>query len=273
MALGVGLTYRTYGFFNIAHAAVFAVGPYILYGVLTIARVPFLGSLLISVIAVAALGLICHIAVFQPLRQRRATSLSLLLASVGLLFTLEGLLSLFFGAEPISLPGHEVIEGLGILGARITKTQVVILALTMVVSLCWWLISRKTRYGLFMRAIAADEGLARIVGVRTNSIIRLGLIASSLTVGVSGILKGYDTGVTPTMGFEVFFAAVVAVMIGGGIVTLEILTAFSLGVIQQFAVLVVPTQWQDVIVFLALLVFLLIRPQEEGITLTQTPAQ
>jgi branched-subunit amino acid ABC-type transport system permease component len=112
-----------------------------------------------------------------------------------------------------------------------------------------------------MRAIASNEELVRVVGLETDKLIRAGLIASSITVAVAGVLKGYDTGLAPMMGFEVLFAAVVAVVIGGGDAPLEVGAAISLGVIQQFAVWVVPTQWQNVIVFLILIIFLLAKPQ------------
>jgi branched-chain amino acid transport system permease protein len=62
------------------------------------------------------------------------------------------------------------------------------------------------------------------------------------------------------MGFGVFLIALVAVVIGGDSIVANAVVALFLGVLQQTAALILPTHWQDAVVFLVLVVFLLLKP-------------
>lgn len=260
-ALGVGLTYRTYGFFNFAYGVLSALAAYVSYAMLFYFRAPVWLAISAGVAGAILLGGFSHYIVYKPLRSRGANSLTLLLSSVGLFVVLVGCLVLAFGEESLAMPGERVGAGHLVLGVRVAGSQIVIVCSSLVVFLGWWLAVTHTKCGRLLRAIASDEYLARLHGVRTESILLCGILASSFVLALCGVLQALDTGLSPTMGFEVFLAAVVVIVIGGGSVIGNVAAAMFLGIIQQVAVWIMPAQWQAAIVFVILILFLLLRPQ------------
>jgi len=262
IAIGLALTYRTCGFFNLAHAAVFAVAPYAAYAVLVHAHGASWLALVTGVLSAILVGSLCYRGVYQPLRQRRADPLVLFLASLGLFVVIEGGLGLFFGFEARSLPQEHIAAGVGVVGARITVIQMITLASVLGIVSCWCLALARTDYGLLLRAIASDYNLAKISGVQTDRVTHIGFIASSFAAGIGGLLQGYDTGLTPAMGFGGILVGIIAVVIGGGSAVLSAVAAMLLGVLQQVVVCFLPTQWQDASVFVVLMVALLLKPKK-----------
>jgi branched-chain amino acid transport system permease protein len=64
------------------------------------------------------------------------------------------------------------------------------------------------------------------------------------------------------MGFRALLMGVVAAIVGGvGSVPGAIIGGIFIGLVQHFGIWVLPTQWQDAIVFAILILFLLVRPQ------------
>lgn len=116
--------------------------------------------------------------------------------------------------------------------------------------------------GKMIRAVACDPELSLLVGIK-NSKVKAGTFAvGSGLAAVAAILIGYDTDITPASGFKVLLIGVVAVIVGGVDSTLGIIFGgFFIGMVQHLGVWKLPTQWQDAIVFMTLVLFLLLKPQ------------
>jgi branched-chain amino acid transport system permease protein len=79
--------------------------------------------------------------------------------------------------------------------------------------------------------------------------------------GLAGILWAIDQNMTPTMGMRALLIGVVAMIIGGQkTVSGVVLASMFLALAQNYSILFVPTAWQDAIVFLILVAFLLVSP-------------
>lgn len=79
--------------------------------------------------------------------------------------------------------------------------------------------------------------------------------------GIAGILMSLDTDMTPTMGFHALLLAIVACIVGG-ITSFKgaVLGGLFVGMILHLGVWKLPAAWQDAILFVILLLFLLLRP-------------
>src|SRR5205085_1165736 len=100
LGLGLVLVHRSSGVVNFAHGAMAMLVTYAF-----VELRPDLGlwpALAASVVAAAALGLVVHVLVFRPLRT--APALARVVASVGLLATLQALAVLWFGADSRPVP-------------------------------------------------------------------------------------------------------------------------------------------------------------------------
>jgi branched-chain amino acid transport system permease protein len=263
LAVSIGLTYRACRFVDLSKAGFVAVAPYFAYFILSHSRTTEWPAILLAVALTVCLASSCHVMIYQRLMRRGATPLVMLLASLGILVAIEGVLSLIFGAEAKSFPQQEIGKGINIGVARITRPGVAILSGNLLVVCCVWVLCAHTQYGLYLRAIASDRSLAQVCGIRTKRVILYGSVASALAAAIAGILQAYDTGLTPTMGFEAVLVGMIAVLLGGSLLW-NCAAAVLLGVLQQVSVYVLPTEWQKAIVFVVLLGSLFFRLSVAG---------
>lgn len=262
IAVSFMLLYQTTKFFHFAHAVVFTSGAYFAFLFHILFDLPLFLSIPLAIAAACTLGCIMELFVYKPLRKMGATSIIMLLASLGIYIVLQNLISMLFGDDTKSIRTWPVREGLEVLGARITPVQIIIVAssLLLVTGVELWLARTKT--GKAMRAVANNKELANISGISSNKIILISFAIGSALAGVAGILVALDVDMTPTMGMNALMMGVVAMIVGGvGSIRGIALGALLLALAQNLGVWYISSQWQDAIAFAILLLFLLFKPE------------
>lgn len=262
VAIGFSLTYRTAHFFHFAHGAFVTCAAYLVWLMTVRLGLNALLGIIGAILLTALLGVLIDSAVYRPLRRRNATSLVLLLASLGVYVVIQNLISLIFGDDVHTLMTGGPREGASVFGARITvwQTRIVIANATVYVAI--WFFLNQSRTGKKIRAMANDPNLANVVGINLSRLTAFIFGLGSVLAAVAGILIAYDTSLTPSMGFNVLLFGIVAVIVGGATSNMgAMLGGMLVGMVQQIAVWKFPTQWQDSVVFVILILFLLLRPQ------------
>ena len=121
-----------------------------------------------------------------------------------------------------------------------------------------------TRTGRALRAIAQDRVAAELMGVNVNRYSMIGFALGAMLAGLVGGLLVTITGVNLGMGGPTSIKAFMMVMIGGaGVISGAILGGFILGMLEAVG-LAVLSQYGDITylaIFVALMIFLAIRPQ------------
>ena len=78
------------------------------------------------------------------------------------------------------------------------------------------LLLQRTMFGLSLRAAAADFDTARLMGVKSNSVIRGAFALSGLLAGIAGVFLLMREGTTePSAGIDPMLKGVLAALIGG----------------------------------------------------------
>lgn len=263
VAMSFSLIYGTTKFFNLAHGVLAAIAGYAVF---------YLGRklglslevVLPAGVALAALvGYLLEKFLYQPLRARKASSMVMLVASLGAFTALQAIIAIFFTSQFQTLSALVPNAGVVRMGpAVMTEVQLVILGLSIVVLVGLLLVLKFTRFGRAVRAVSDDEEVAKIVGINTNKIIGRVFIIGSAIVGAAGILVGFDTGLEPTMGLALLLKGVIAAIVGGvGSISGAFLGAFLLGFAENFGIWHISGEWKDAIAFGILILFLLFRPQ------------
>jgi branched-chain amino acid transport system permease protein len=262
VALSFGLIYSTTRFFHFAHGGIYTWAAYLAYFFVVLHSFPLPLALFLAVGLTSLLGVAIEVGIYRNLRRKKVTSTVLLLCSLGILVAMQNTVSLVFGDSSKSLRSGVVAEGLQVLGARVTPVQMTIVTVSFSLCLLTWALMRFTRMGRLVRAVANDPELSGIVGVDVDRVTVLVFAWGSALAAVAAILAAFDTDMTPLIGFNALLLGVVAAVIGGiGSIPGSLLGGLLVGLAQHFGVWKLPTQWQDGLVFLILLVFLLIRPQ------------
>lgn len=261
LALALSLVRSTVGFFDFSLAGVYTLAAYTTHVFLSRALHPAVAIGMALLIAVSG-ALLVHSILYEPLRRRGATPEVLLIASLSLLLLLQNVLPLFFGDGIIALPGTMFRgDSIHLWSTRVTRVEIVIIALAVSVTGALLATLRYTDLGLKMRALARDRDLSRTYGVRPERVLITTVIAAASLAGAIGILSAFDSDLTPTMGFRAVLLAAVAAVVGGSSSVLGVFVgSLLLAGAQQGVALSLPVQWQDTVVFTCLIVFVLWRP-------------
>lgn len=262
LAISFTIIYKITQFFHFAHGVVFTSGAYFAFLFHILFGLPLYIAIPLACMAACLIGCMMEVLVYKPLRKRGATSIILLLASLGIYIVLQNLISMIFGDDTKSIRTWPVVAGREVLGARITDVQIIIVAgsLLLVTGVGFWLARTKT--GKAMRAVANNKELADVSGINSDKIILISFALGSALAGIAGILVALDVDMTPTMGMNALMMGVVAMIVGGvGSIRGIALGALLLGLAQNLGVWYISSQWQDAIAFAILLIFLLFKPE------------
>lgn len=266
VGLGFGLVLHTRRFFHMAHGGLVTLAAYGAWALLALCRLPPAWAMGAGVVAAGLVGAGLDQWIYHPLRVRQAGPTILLVSSLGVLIVLQNLVALAFGDDVRVLRQGAVGEGLGLWGgARITRVQLVTLAVSASSWLLAWLFLKGTRLGRAIRAVGSDPELAWILGIPVERLSRVVFFVGSALGGIAGVLLAYDVGLTPAIGFNALLLGVVIVVVGGpgslgGIAP----AALLVGVTRELAGWWLPTQWQDASLFGVLVAFLLLRSHGQG---------
>lgn len=262
VALGFNLIFGATKFFNLAHGVIVTIGG---YGVFFLSKQMGLDVYLSIVIAVLFAGLVGYLSeklIFQKMRNKKASGMIMLVASLGLLTAIQAVVAILFTSQFQTLSrnvGTTKVYEIG--GGIITQVQMIILCASIAIMVVLAFVIKKTKFGKAVQAIGDDLEVAKIVGINTNKIIGWVFFIGSAIAGIAGIAVGFDTGLEPIMGLNLLLKGVIASIIGGvGSVSGGVLGAFLLGFVENFGIWKISGEWKDAIAFGLLIIFLIFRP-------------
>src|ERR1700735_4148021 len=102
LAQGLVLIYRGSGILNFAQGAMAMVGGYIYLQVSVREGAPLWVGLLVAVVGCAVLGALVHLLILRPMR--RTSALSRVIATLGVVLTLQSAAFLIYGQNPLTVP-------------------------------------------------------------------------------------------------------------------------------------------------------------------------
>jgi len=213
-AMGLALIYRLSGLINVAYSETITLGAYIGMWINTTFGLNFYATLLPAGIAAGLISVATYLAIFRPAKQRNAGALEMIIISFGLSIFLRHGLQFIFGYPvrfyKVPRPGTIRVLGVGVSSFRLLALgSVVILAL-----LLYWFVQR-SRLGLQIRALASDEDLAQVSGIRPLFVTVLIWFIAGVAGGLAGAFWGVGSNVAPLLGWRQFLFIFLVVMVGG----------------------------------------------------------
>ena len=272
-AIGVSLAMRILRFASFAHSELLSWGAYLAFtvtsfaaGTSTFGPLSFGWPLVFAIVLAAAgtcvVALVVDRLVFVRLRARNAASVTMVFAAFGCGLILRNLLVLIWGTQSQYYSNNLQIAVQIVPGIRMRPDQIFVLALAAVVVVVLHLWLKFSRFGTAMRAVAESPELARICGVRVDSVITATWIASGTLAAMSGVFLGLTVQLRPDMGFNLLLDLFTAAILGGaGSLVGAFLGGLSVGLIESLSVLVISAGYKQATPFLVMLVLFYFRPQ------------
>lgn len=232
-ALGVTMIYSVLRFSNFAQGETMAFGTVITilgtWGLqalgINLGSLPTaLLALPLGIVVTAAVLLFTDKYIYKYYRAKRSASITFVMASLGVMFIMNGLVRLILGpgdqnftdGERFFLSAAAFREWSGldeVLVIRTTQAITIVMAVILVGLLFWFL--QKTKTGKAMRAYADNENLALLSGINPDRIVMITWIITAAFATTAGVLYGLDKGYKPLAYFNLLLPIFAAVIVGG----------------------------------------------------------
>ena len=269
VALGWTLIYKSSGVLNLAMGELTLVGAYVSYTFYQ-AHIPFLVSVVLTLVIGAVLGLLTERLFLSPLIGE--PTLTVIMVTVGLSFFFRGLIFLLFNTDtlvftPPVFPSEPIRLGNIVIG------QVYIWSFVAAILLLFVFVAffQYTRWGLAIQATADDEMAALSLGISAKFVYAAAWAIAFMASGVGGRLLGNINGINISIGY-LGLLVLPAVVIGGlNSVPGAIVGGIIIGLLQNLAggyldpltiagVKLFPGGVKDIFPYVVMTIVLLVKP-------------
>lgn len=257
------LIWNASGVLNFSHDKLITLGAYIFGGTYIVGMgMGFIPGTILSLITVAVLGAIIAKVIFIPLRNM--TMIYTIMATVMLgKIIVEGI-RLYWGPVPFAVPGF-LIGTVKVGGIVISVANIAIIIAASICVCALQLFLYKTKPGKAMRCVAQNRNASQLMGIDVKTVMIITVAISMMICCLIGLLVSPLLNISTTMSNMIGLKGFAAGVIGGfGYLPGAIVGGLVIGVVENVASMVLPSVYKDIVAFVLLVVFLLIRPK--GIT-------
>ncbi|MDV7141518.1 branched-chain amino acid ABC transporter permease [Tropicimonas sp. TH_r6] len=232
-ALGVTLIYGILRFSNFAHGDTMAFGAMVtilvtwLMQAIGISIHPLPTALLALPFGIAATALMMLATdrwIYQFYREQKAKPIILVMASLGVMFVLNGVVRVIIGpgeqrfndGERFIIKARDFKEMTGLsegLAFRSSQGITIVVTVIAVIALFWFL--NRTRTGKSMRAYSDNEDLALLSGINPEKVVRVTWILAAILATTAGVLYGLDKAFKPFTYFQLLLPIFASAIVGG----------------------------------------------------------
>ena len=259
LSLGLAIIFGMLNIINFAHGALYMMGAFASWMLLTYFGIGYFGALLLAPLLVGAFGIIIERLLLQ--RLYRLDHLYGLLLTFGLALIIEGLFRDQFGVSGETYEVPEALTGAIDLGfMALPKYRVWVIGVSTLVCFATWAIIEKTRLGSYLRAATENPQLTQAFGVNVPLMIMMTYGFGVSLAALAGVMAAPIFQVSPLMGSNLIIVVFAVVVIGGmGSILGAIVTGLMLGLVEGLAKVFYP-EASATVVFVIMAIVLIIRP-------------
>ncbi|HZB62414.1 MAG TPA: ABC transporter permease, partial [Microvirga sp.] len=243
-ACGLTLVFGVTRIVNFAHGSLYMIGAYTaatlapLLLELSFGPVTFWAGILVSALIVGIIGVLIEVLLLR--RIYGAPELFQLLATFGIVLVVQDLVVQVFGPQDILGPRAPGLRApVEILGRRFPSYELVLIAAGPVVLGLVWLLLRKTRFGVLVRAATQDREMVAALGINQALLFTGTLFLGAFLAGLGGALQIPRVAANTGMDLSIIAEAFVVTVVGGmGSVPGAFLAALIIGQLQAFGILI-----------------------------------
>ena len=214
ISAGLTLVFGVMKFVNLAHGVQYMIGAYLGVTFATLAG-GFWAGLLLASLTAGLFGLTLEFLVFRHLYRR--SELDQVLATFGIIITLNEATRLLWGSNPLDMKMPELLQGSFQLveGLRYPVYRIAVMAAGLGVAGGLALVVNRTRIGMLIRAGASNGAMVEGLGVDIGRLLRIVFGIGAMLAGFAGVLAAPLVSVEPGMGENLLILAFVVIVIGG----------------------------------------------------------
>jgi branched-chain amino acid transport system permease protein len=258
VALGLTLIYGILEIPNFAHGALYMIGAYISFLVITSLGVPYWLALIVSMIFLFLLGMLIERIVYRPLYVQPV--INSFIAAVGLILILENGALAVWGPAFRRFPraSSTVFHALGM---TITSQRIIVIVTAVLLIIALNLFIKRTRLGAAIEATSQNREGAQLMGINTSLVGGITFGLGTALAAVAATLVAPILLIYPTMGGPVIAMAFVIIILGGmGSFFGAVVGGYIIGLAETFFSSYVTTKYVDTLIFGILVFILAVKP-------------
>ena len=260
VASGLTLIFGIMGIINLAHGSFYMIGAYMAFSLASLTGSLFVAIVLGTVLSVV-LGVVLEWALFSHLYKR--DHLQQVLLTYGLILVFEELRSIIVGNDVHGVNVPDILNW----SLPLTDTlsypvyRLFMSAVCVVLAALLYVLIRRTRLGMMIRAGASNREMVQSLGLNINLVYRLVFALGVALAAFAGMIAAPVSSVYPGMGTQVLIICFVVVVIGGiGSIWGALVAALLIGLADTFGKVLIP-EAAGVTVYVLMAAILLWRPE------------
>ncbi|NHQ74896.1 branched-chain amino acid ABC transporter permease [Roseovarius gahaiensis] len=259
LSLGLAVIFGLLNIINFAHGALYMMGAFVAWMLLTYLGIPFWAALVVSPMIVGGIGMVIERTMLRPLHD--LDHLYSLLLTFGLTLVITGLFQNFYGVSGKPYPIPAVLTGvvnLGFMFLPIYRAFIIVMAV--IVCFATWFLIEKTRLGSYLRAATENPEMVSAFGINVPLLVTLTYGFGVALAAFAGVLAAPVYSVNPVMGNDIIIVVFAVIVIGGmGSIMGAIIGGFGLGVVEGLTKVFYP-EASTTIIFIIMALVLLLKP-------------
>jgi branched-chain amino acid transport system permease protein len=273
ISIGLSVTLGLMNFINLAHGVFAMFGGYICARLMATLGVPFLLTLPIAFVAMAAAGALLELLLVRHLY--KASHLDQVLFSIGIVFMSISAAAYFWGSgqqpvvTPAYLSGQVMVGGIGLSVYRLFLIAIVVVLAAALVYLV-----NHTRFGAMVRASVDNMTVAAGLGINVSGVFSVTFALGSGLAGIGGALGISVLSLDPNFALKYMIYFLIVVTVGGaGSIAGTLIASLLLGFFDIAGKYYVP-DIGGFVIYLLMIILLLVFPgglNRRGLTPAPAP--
>ncbi len=257
-AIGITLVFAILRYAHLAHGDLATLGAFMALAVVSgLGLTPFV-ALPIAMLLCAAVAVGVDRVFYDYLRER--PKIVTVMASLGVALMLRSVVQVVWGVDAQSY-ARGIVRPEDWWGIRLRDRELVTLAVMVGLFVALQLFLGRTKWGKAMRAMSDNPNLALLSGIDNRKVITITWAIVGALCAAAGFFLGLNTQLTSMMGWQMLLPMFAAAILGGvGRIEGAAVGGLAVGVIEEFSVLLLPSEYKQATAFAILLLMLLVRP-------------
>ena len=260
IALGFVLIYKATETFTFAQGELMMLGAFCGLVGMTMLGLPFWLAALLSILAMAAFGVLLERVVIRPILGQPAFSIVMLTIGIG--YVARGLITMIpaIGTETHTLPVPYKDQIWKVGGLILNVEQMAVIAATTVLCALLFALFKYSKLGIAMQASSQNQLAAYYMGIPVKRLNGLAWGLAAAVAAVAGLLLAPITVVHANMGFIGLKALPAAVVGGFGSLPGAIVGGLIVGIVESLSGFYLPDGFKDTAAYIMVLVMLMVKP-------------
>ena len=261
IALGYSLIYRASGLMSFVQGDMVTLGAYLGLTFYKILGLPFFISFLLTFACAFLFGMLLEKGVIRVLLNKNVIAIYIVLATIAISYIIQNAAQAIYGSVTQKFPAIFSKPNLTILGVTAQTEAYFALVISLVLMVALHFFMTKTKFGTAMRGSAMDAMAAESVGINTSLSTGITWGLSAGIASIAGMLLGPMYGVYTTLGATIGRKGFAGAVMGGyGNMYGAMVGGMILGLVETFVAGYWTGTYKNMIAYLLLLLFLLIKP-------------